>query len=136
VVALTEAPPAGGDAGKPAAPGPQIAPKPAAGAAVPETDQTGKPATVAVNEPPPAPGPQIPPKNAAAPGANQGTAQQLAASPDAGCRIKGNIAQPGDRTYLMPGDRRYDKTKIDPAKGERWFCSEAEAQAAGWHRAR
>jgi hypothetical protein len=27
-------------------------------------------------------------------------------------------------------------TRIDTSRGERWFCSEAEAQAAGWRRAR
>ena len=26
----------------------------------------------------------------------------------------------------------YDRVNIDEARGERWFCSEAEAQAAGW----
>lgn len=26
----------------------------------------------------------------------------------------------------------YDQTKIDESKGERWFCTEAEARAAGW----
>jgi hypothetical protein len=30
----------------------------------------------------------------------------------------------------------YDKTRISPNKGERWFCSEDEARAAGWRRAR
>ncbi len=31
----------------------------------------------------------------------------------------------------MPDGAWYDRTKIDPAKGGRWFCSEAEARAAG-----
>ncbi len=34
----------------------------------------------------------------------------------------------GKRIYLVPGGQWYDKTRIDPAKGERWFCSEAEAK--------
>jgi hypothetical protein len=32
----------------------------------------------------------------------------------------------------VPGSPAYERTKIDEAKGERWFCSEAEARAAGW----
>jgi hypothetical protein len=56
----------------------------------------------------------------------------LAQSP--GCLIKGNISTRGERIYHPPGCRYYNATKIDPARGERWFCSEAEAVAAGWRR--
>ncbi len=52
------------------------------------------------------------------------------------CRIKGNISKSGARIYHLPGDRFYARTRIDESKGERWFCSEAEARAAGWRRAR
>ncbi len=52
------------------------------------------------------------------------------------CAIKGNINRKGARLYHLPGDRGYDETHIDPAHGERWFCSEAEARAAGWRRSR
>ncbi len=52
------------------------------------------------------------------------------------CRIKGNINRKGERIYYLPGGKWYDRTRIDPAKGERWFCSEAEARAVGWRRAR
>lgn len=53
-----------------------------------------------------------------------------------GCHIKGNISyNTGERIYHMPGDEFYGPTIIDPLKGERWFCSEADAQAAGWRRA-
>ena len=48
------------------------------------------------------------------------------------CPIKGNISSKGERFYHVPGGQYYDRTKIDPAKGERWFCSEEEAAAAGW----
>lgn len=52
------------------------------------------------------------------------------------CRIKGNISyQTGKRIYHVPGGRWYSRTKINESKGERWFCSEAEARAAGWRRA-
>jgi endonuclease YncB( thermonuclease family) len=49
-----------------------------------------------------------------------------------GCPIKGNINSKGERIYHAPWSRDYDRTRVDAAKGERWFCSEAEAIAAGW----
>jgi endonuclease YncB( thermonuclease family) len=49
-----------------------------------------------------------------------------------GCSIKGNINAKGDRLYHLPGQMHYDRTRIDPSQGERWFCSEEEARAAGW----
>lgn len=57
-------------------------------------------------------------------------------TPNAGCRIKGNINRQGDKIYHLPGSHSYDDTRIDTAQGERWFCSEAEARAAGWRAAR
>lgn len=51
------------------------------------------------------------------------------------CVIKGNISGSG-RIYHVPGQENYADTQINPARGERWFCTEAEAQAAGWRRAR
>jgi len=48
------------------------------------------------------------------------------------CRIKGNINAEGERIYHAPGMRSYGPTRIDEARGERWFCSEQEARAAGW----
>lgn len=47
------------------------------------------------------------------------------------CPIKGNITSSG-RIYHMPWSPWYEKVRIDTAKGERWFCSEREALAAGW----
>jgi hypothetical protein len=58
-----------------------------------------------------------------------------AAPAPGGCAIKGNISGSG-RIYHLPGQENYDATGINEARGERWFCSEAEAQAAGWRRAR
>lgn len=55
---------------------------------------------------------------------------------DAGCNIKGNIASSGERIYHKPGQKDYPDTQISTAKGERWFCSEAEARAAGWRAAK
>ena len=48
-----------------------------------------------------------------------------------GCAIKGNISGHG-KIYHVPWSAWYDKVKVDAARGERWFCSEAEALAAGW----
>lgn len=53
------------------------------------------------------------------------------APPDPRCAIKGNISKSG-RIYHLPGSADYARTRISTAKGERWFCSEAEALAAGW----
>lgn len=49
-----------------------------------------------------------------------------------GCAIKGNITRSG-QLYHMPWSPFYTRIKIDQQRGERWFCSEAEAIAAGWH---
>jgi endonuclease YncB( thermonuclease family) len=48
-----------------------------------------------------------------------------------GCAIKGNVTAHG-HIYHMPWSPWYGKVKIDEAKGARWFCTEAEAIAAGW----
>jgi endonuclease YncB( thermonuclease family) len=52
------------------------------------------------------------------------------------CLIKGNISSSGGRIYHVPGGEFYERTVIDTAKGERWFCSEAEARVAGWRPSR
>lgn len=52
------------------------------------------------------------------------------------CDIKGNISSSGEKIYHVPGQRHYEQTKISPSKGERWFCSESEAQNAGWRRSK
>ncbi|MGX8013534.1 sunset domain-containing protein [Mesorhizobium sp. ORM8.1] len=53
------------------------------------------------------------------------------------CNIKGNISYyGGERIYHVPGQEYYSATRINLLKGERWFCSETEAQGAGWRRAR
>lgn len=71
-----------------------------------------------------------------------GRTAPVAADPSArpvgqsGCNIKGNISRKGERIYHLPGQKDYDKTRIAETKGERWFCSEAEARQAGWRRSR
>lgn len=49
------------------------------------------------------------------------------------CKIKGNISK--EKIYHLPGCGSYKKTIIETDKGERWFCTEAEAVAAGWRKA-
>lgn len=68
-------------------------------------------------------------------GRRAGAAHDVAAAPD-GCTIKGNIASDGEHIFHAPGQRWYARTRVSAAKGERWFCSEAAARAAGWRRAR
>ncbi len=49
------------------------------------------------------------------------------------CLIKGNISyKTGEKIYHVPKSEFYDKTVVEPEKGERMFCTEAEAQAAGF----
>jgi hypothetical protein len=53
------------------------------------------------------------------------------------CDIKGNVGiETGERIYHVPGQKFYSGTKILPRYGERWFCSEQEAVAAGWRRSK
>jgi len=56
-------------------------------------------------------------------------------TPKSDCDIKGNISTSGEKIYHLPGCGSYAKTQIDEKRGERWFCSEKEAQEAGWRKA-
>jgi endonuclease YncB( thermonuclease family) len=49
-----------------------------------------------------------------------------------GCSIKGNVNGEGERIYHTAASPAYRDTEIDEERGERWFCTEAEARAAGW----
>ncbi len=62
---------------------------------------------------------------------NGKTAADKEGPPDS-CNIKGNINRKGNKIYHAPGTSSYGATKIDESRGERWFCSEEEAKAAGW----
>lgn len=54
-------------------------------------------------------------------------------SPSCGCLIKGNIShRTGKLIYHCPNGQWYDDTVIDFSKGERYFCTEQEALAAGF----
>ncbi len=61
-------------------------------------------------------------------------AQPAPAIPEArpdGCNIKGNVTKNG-RIYHTPESPWYERVKMSLGFGRRWFCSEPEAQAAGW----
>lgn len=51
-----------------------------------------------------------------------------------GCAIKGNVSRNG-LIYHMPWSPWYEKVTMSPERGTRWFCTEAEATAAGWRAA-
>ena len=54
-----------------------------------------------------------------------------------GCNVKGNISyNTGEHIYHVPGQYYYAVTRIDWFKGERWFCSEDAARAAGWRKSK
>lgn len=60
-----------------------------------------------------------------------------AQAPDPACPggalpIKGNISSSGEKIYHVPGGRSYNLVKIEVSSGEKFFCDEAQAQAAGW----
>lgn len=48
-----------------------------------------------------------------------------------GCPIKGLVTGQ-QRVYVLPWAPDYERGRIQKARGERWFCSEQEAQAAGF----
>ncbi|ACY14856.1 endonuclease/exonuclease/phosphatase family protein [Haliangium ochraceum] len=94
-------------------------------------------------------GPAQPADPASAPAADQhaDTASDQGASDDEaaaananaaqsaeGLRIKGNVSRKR-KLYHLPSCPSYAKVRIDPDKGERWFASERDAQAAGFRKA-
>ena len=55
-----------------------------------------------------------------------------AAPAQASCAIKSNISRKAAKIYHAPGSRDHDSTVITESSGERMFCSEADAEKAGW----
>ena len=51
-------------------------------------------------------------------------------APD-GCPIKGQVAG-SSRFYVLPWSAGYERARVQETRGERWFCSEQEAVAAGF----
>lgn len=66
------------------------------------------------------------------PEAHRAEGRRADTAPPGECRIKGNIGRSGKRIYHMPGQADYTATRIDESAGERWFCTEADARAAGF----
>lgn len=52
-------------------------------------------------------------------------------APPTGCAIKGNLKSRQECIYHVPGGRYYDGLDMSSTPSRRWFCSEAEAIAAG-----
>ena len=52
------------------------------------------------------------------------------------CIIEGNISSKGEKIYHTPSERHYTQTKINLEKGEKWFCTESEAQNKGWRKSK
>lgn len=63
------------------------------------------------------------------------TVAASASASNPSCTIKGNISASGEKIYHLQGCGSYAKTMIDESRGEQWFCSESEAQSAGWRKA-
>jgi len=51
------------------------------------------------------------------------------------CKIKGNISRSGKKYYFLPNHPGYAGVNITPARGERCFTTEAEAEQNGWTKA-
>jgi len=62
-------------------------------------------------------------------------AVSASSAPSPECLIKGNISRKGGRIYHLPGQLNYAQINMSKGLGERWFCTEAEADAAGWRKA-
>ena len=49
------------------------------------------------------------------------------------CKIKGNINDGREtKIYEFPGCGRYELTAVELFRGDQWFCSEKEAEDAGF----
>ena len=59
---------------------------------------------------------------------------QSSSNSSSNCLIKGNVNSKKDKIYHLPGMRYYDKTNINTAEGDRWFCSEKEAVDNGFRK--
>ncbi len=48
------------------------------------------------------------------------------------CIIKGNLNRDNERVYFLPRCPNYNRVKVDPRRGEGWYCSEKDAEKAGF----
>jgi endonuclease YncB( thermonuclease family) len=51
--------------------------------------------------------------------------------PTSQCLIKANLSSAPQCIYHVPGGRFYERLSMQPPSKRRWFCTEAEAEAAG-----
>ncbi|WP_375779303.1 thermonuclease family protein [Bradyrhizobium sp. ma5] len=58
----------------------------------------------------------------------------LSDPPSPECLIKGTVGRDGERIYHLPGQLGYGQIDMTKKLGERWLCSEAEAEATGWRK--
>lgn len=66
-----------------------------------------------------------------------GMCQSIDVPDKQGCIIKGNFDSNSDaKTYYTPDCAQYKFTVIEKDVGESWFCTEKEAQAAGFTKAK
>jgi hypothetical protein len=108
-----------------------LGPKPPASSPTPSAPANPAPPPAAVPAQPP---PDVP---ALVPEPEPSGCPRGCENPPPDCTIKGNISfRTGERIYHLPGQQYYDKTVIDPAAGERWFCTQAEARANGWRKSK
>lgn len=67
---------------------------------------------------------------------SKAASKSTAKKPAEACTVLGNIGDKKEKIFHVPGCPNYTQTKIQPSKGERIFCSEEEAIAAGWRKAK
>jgi uncharacterized protein YraI len=101
------------------------------------TDIPAAPTATLVPQSPPASNDSIdsPPSNSTENTENSQPFQCIggcATPPDGSCEIKGNVNSKNDRIYHVPGGQYYNRTDIKAEEGDRWFCTRAEAEAAGF----
>ena len=60
--------------------------------------------------------------------------QVQSGDPSQVCDIKGIIGDKGDKVYLVASDPEYEAIEVDQSRGEKLFCSDDEAELAGWRR--
>jgi len=69
-------------------------------------------------------------------GVFSGLCTQTTNSKSSKCVIKANVTTNSKPTYHFPGCQAYAITKLELHHGDRWFCTEREAQKAGFRKAK
>ena len=62
------------------------------------------------------------------------SAEEAEDGPAEVCDVKGTLTEKGERVYYVPTDKNYETIALSPARGERMFCSDDQAELAGWKR--